>query len=160
MLIAPPARANGPWTARSDAANRPRRTTLTIDGASGHIFKREDFKDRRLIDRIVGTGIAAHEGQLFGLANQLLGMATAIGLILLAISSTVLWWRRRPDGVLGAPIPWRRPRFGGGLIALIAGLCLMLPLLGASMVLIVVLERLALRRWQPTARWLGLIHAD
>jgi uncharacterized iron-regulated membrane protein len=156
VLIAPPIEAGRSWTVRSDAANRPLRTTLHIDGTSGRVLSREDFKDRHLIDRIVGTGIAAHEGQLFGLANQLLGMATAFGLITLAVSSTVLWWRRRPEGVLGAPVPLTRPRFGGGLIALIGGLALILPLLGISLLAVLLIERVALRRWSAAAKWLGL----
>ena len=32
-----------------------------------------------MLDRIVGIGVAAHEGQLFGWFNQLLGLLTAIG---------------------------------------------------------------------------------
>jgi uncharacterized iron-regulated membrane protein len=41
---------------------------------------------------VIGYGIAAHEGQLFGLFNQLLGVATALGLILL------LWVKPNGDG--------------------------------------------------------------
>jgi uncharacterized iron-regulated membrane protein len=52
---------------------------LVVDGATGAIKDRKDFKDRHLIDRIVGTGIAAHEGQLFGWTNQrLLGSSRSI----------------------------------------------------------------------------------
>ena len=52
------------------------------------------------MDRIVGVGIAAHEGQLFGWPNQLLGLLTAVGLILLCASGLIMWWRRREQGVL------------------------------------------------------------
>ena len=82
--------------------NRPRRVDLVVDGATGAIKDRTDFKDRHLIDRIIGTGVAAHEGQLFGWPNQLLGLFTAMGLVLLCVSSVVMWWRRRERGSLGA----------------------------------------------------------
>jgi hypothetical protein len=59
---------------------------------------------------MVGTGMAAHEGQLFGISNQLLGLFTVIGLLLLSASAVILWWRRRTVGVLGAA---SRPRFSG-----------------------------------------------
>jgi hypothetical protein len=59
---------------------------------------------------MVGTGMAAHEGQLFGISNQLLGLFTVIGLLLLSASAVILWWRRRAVGVLGAA---SRPRFSG-----------------------------------------------
>lgn len=156
VLIAPPTRPDGPWTAKSDAANRPLRTTLTLDGASGAILSREDFRDRQIIDRVVGYGVAAHEGQLFGLANQLLGLLTAASLILLSVSSVVLWWRRRPDGALGAPIPLRRPRYAwwfGGVVLFFA---LLLPLLGMSLILVGFVERLILRRIPGVRDWLGL----
>jgi uncharacterized iron-regulated membrane protein len=58
--------------------NRPRRVDLVVEGATRAIKERTDFKDRHLIDRIVGTGVAAHEGQLFGWPNQLLGLTTEL----------------------------------------------------------------------------------
>ena len=54
---------------------------------------------------MIGVGIAAHEGQLFGVANQLLGLFTALGLITMCVSAVVMWWRRRPEGSLGLPAP-------------------------------------------------------
>jgi uncharacterized iron-regulated membrane protein len=97
VMIAPPAKAASVWTVTSDAQNRPLRTALTIDGARGAVLTRRDFAQRHWVDRAVGYGIAAHEGALFGLANQLLSTITALLLVLLAVSGTVLWWRRRPQ---------------------------------------------------------------
>jgi uncharacterized iron-regulated membrane protein len=155
VLIAPPTHHGAPWTAKSDAANRPMRTTLTVD-ADGRVLSREDFRQRALIDRIVGYGVAAHEGQLFGLANQLLGLFTALSLMLLSISSAVLWWRRRPDGVLGAPVPAGRPRFGWAFVGSLLLFALLLPMFGLSLAAVLSAERLVLRRIQPASRWLGL----
>ncbi|MCY2964236.1 MAG: PepSY domain-containing protein, partial [Planctomycetota bacterium] len=117
---------------------------------------REDFSDRHLIDRIVGTGIAAHEGQLFGWPNQLLGLATAVGLILLSVSGVILWWRRRESGVLGAPKVLLSPRVSWGLITLVVLLGIYLPLFGASLLLVLVIEWGILRRIPGVRRWLGL----
>jgi uncharacterized iron-regulated membrane protein len=156
VLIAPPTHSDEPWTAKSDAANRPLRTTLTLDGATGGILTREDFHDRQLIDRLVGYGVAAHEGQLFGLANQLLGAFTALSLIVVASAGAVLWWRRRPDGLLGAPLPAGRPRFGWAFIAGVVAMALLLPLFGLSLIAVLATERLLLRRIRSASRWLGL----
>jgi uncharacterized iron-regulated membrane protein len=109
-------------------ANRPLRVDLTVDAATGKITSRKDFSDRHLIDRIVGTGIAAHEGQLFGWPNQILGLLTASGLILLSVSSVVLWWRRRERGVLGAPRIIVSPHFSAGLLAVVAVFGIYLPM--------------------------------
>ena len=156
VLIAPPTAPDQPWTAKSDAANRPLRTDLGLDGASGQILTRKDFAERRLIDRIVGYGIAVHEGQLFGLANQLLNLATAIGLVLLSVSSIMLWWRRKPGGALGAPPVLGGPPVAMGFVALLVALGLLLPLFGVTMAAVLLVERLVLRRLPATRRWLGL----
>lgn len=156
VLIAPPTGIGKPWTAKSDAANRPLRTDLTLDGGTGMIISRKDFAERSLIDRIVGYGVAAHEGQLFGLVNQLVGLATALGLILLSVSSVVLWWRRRPGDVLGAPQALARPAVSIGFVTLLVALGLFLPLLGVSMLAVLLVERIILRQLPRYRRWLGL----
>ncbi|WP_339485293.1 PepSY domain-containing protein, partial [Pseudomonas proteolytica] len=114
VLIAPPMRPGDPWTAASDAANRPLRSTVKIDGRTGTVISREGFAQRHWIDQTIGYGVAGHEGALFGLANQLLGTVTALLLVVLAGSGVVMWWRRRHVG-LGAPIALSRPRLGAGV---------------------------------------------
>lgn len=154
VLLSPPSESDA-WTVASDAADRPLRSQLTVDGATGAVLTRGDFDQRHWIDRAVGYGIAAHEGALFGLANQLLTTLTAALLVMLAVSGTVLWWRRRPTGLLGAPIPLSRPRFGAVLVTAIGVLGVAMPLFGASLIVVLAVERLALRRL-PAGRWLGL----
>jgi uncharacterized iron-regulated membrane protein len=156
VLVTPPMKARGAWGGRSDAQDRPKRVTLRLDGASGRLLKREDFGQRNWVDQAVGVGVAAHEGQLFGWPNQLIGLFTATSLLTVSVSAGVLWWRRRPDGLLGAPIPVGRPRFSTGLLALVVVLGVLLPLFGASLVAVFLAERLVLRRLPAVSRWLGL----
>lgn len=156
VLISPPKKGVSEWTAKSDAQNRPLRVNLVLDGSTGAILKRENFQDRHVIDRIVGIGIAAHEGQLFGWPNQLLGLLTAVGLILLSVSSVIMWWRRRPDGVLGAPDALQPSRFSFGLGLIIVALAVYLPLLGLSMIVVKLIEKLILSRIPSVRNWLGL----
>jgi len=144
------------WRVRSDTQNRPLRQSMSIDAETGSVIARETFAEKHWIDRVVGTGVAAHEGQLFGWFNQLLGALTALGLAVVAASGTVMWWRRRPAGVLGAPAAPEPARFGGGLLAIIAGLGVLLPVLGASLLAIGALEWLVLRRIPAVRNWLGL----
>lgn len=156
VVIAPPSRGSDDWTAKSMAQNRPLRVNLVVNGATGEIVSREDFRDRHWVDRAVGVGIAAHEGQLFGLPNQLLGLATALGLITLSVSGVVLWWRRRDKGTLGAPKPLAPSRWSWGLVAIIVALGLYLPLFGASLIGMLVIEQLVLKRIPRVRDWLGL----
>jgi uncharacterized iron-regulated membrane protein len=152
VLISP----GNPWTAKSDAADRPLRTDLTLDERTGAVLSRKDFAQRRLIDRVVGYGVAVHEGQLFGLANQLLNVATAAGLMLLSVSSVILWWRRRPEGVLGAPTARPRRGLAIGFFVVLIGMGILLPLFGITVLAVVAVERLVLRRMPGVGRWLGL----
>lgn len=155
VLISPPARVGAPWSIASDSADRPLRSDLKIDGESGKLLGRTDFAQRHWIDRTIGYGVAAHEGALFGLANQLLGTATALLLVVLAASGVVLWWRRRHIG-LGAPTAHSRPVFGAGLVVAILFLALYLPLFGLTLVVTLAVEA-AVRHWLPgMAQWLGL----
>jgi len=156
VMIAPPQRGSPHWTAKSMTPNRPQRVSLVVDEATGAIVSREDFQDRHLIDRIVGTGIAAHEGQLFGWPNQLLGLVTACGLVLLCVSGAILWWRRRDQGVLGAPKVILSPRVSVGLIALVVILGLYLPMFGASLLVVLVAEKAIFSRITSVRHWLGL----
>ena len=156
VIIAPPSRGSENWTAKSNTPNRPYRVNLVLNGATGEIVSREDFKDRHWVDQIVSTGIAAHEGQLFGWPNQLLGLLTAAGLVLLSVSGVVMWWRRRDRGVLGAPSPSSiRGRYWG-LMLVIVLFAIYLPLFGASLVLVWLLEKLLLSRIPGVRDWLGL----
>jgi uncharacterized iron-regulated membrane protein len=156
VLISPPMRRGGPWTAKSDSQDRVLRDQVALDPATGTVLARLNFSQRPLIDRVVGIGVAAHEGHLYGWLNQLVNLCTAIGLIVLSVSALVLWWRRRPEGVLGAPTPLTKPRFTFGLVALILALGVYLPLFGLSLCLVLLTERFALRRLPGARHWLGL----
>jgi uncharacterized iron-regulated membrane protein len=142
--------------ARSDTQDRPRRVTLTLDAATGAVVGRRGFSDSHPIDQAVGYGIAAHEGQLFGVANQILALLTTSGLILVCVSGYVMWWKRRPKGQLGAPAAPADRRLGWGLAVIIVAFALFLPVFGISLILIGAVEGLILRRIPSVRRWLGL----
>ena len=159
VLVDPPLTTGGLWIAKSDAQNRRLRTSLQLN-ASGTVVRREDFGQQQWIDRWVETGVAAHEGQLFGLINQILGLFTAVCLVTLSISALILWWRRRPANVLGAPI-YAAPEkpLAVSFVLVLLLFCIYLPLLGASVLAVRVVELLVLRRIPATRRWLGLASA-
>jgi uncharacterized iron-regulated membrane protein len=157
VIISAPGGRSKTWSAKSNTANRPRRVTVELDPKTGSILSREDFKDRHWVDRAVGVGIAAHEGALFGWPNQVLGVLTTLGLILLSVSGVILWWKRRDQGVLGAPKPALNPRVSWGLISIIVLIGICLPLFAASLLIVLLLEWLVLSRITSVRNWLGLI---
>jgi uncharacterized iron-regulated membrane protein len=156
VLIAPPSQRTPNWTARSDTDDRPRRVDLVLDAKNGSIIRRTTFAQKPLLDRIIGYGVAIHEGALFPPLNQILGMFTALGLMTLCTSAVVMWWRRRPQGVLGAPPALQDARHPRALIALLVILGTLLPLLGISMLLVWLIERIFLSRFDRARIILGL----
>jgi uncharacterized iron-regulated membrane protein len=156
VLISPPMRMGGNWTAKSDTRDRPLRVDLVLDGTTGAILSRTDFQSKPWLDRVIGTGIAAHEGQLFGFANQLVSLLTVMGLVTLSLSGLAMWWKRKPEHVLGAPTALRPVRFSAGLVTVMVMFGLYFPFLGGSMILVALVERFILRRLPATRLWLGL----
>ncbi|AEV84778.1 membrane protein [Actinoplanes sp. SE50] len=71
------------------------RDSVAVD-STGRIVQRIDFADWPLLAKLTQWGIYAHMGQLFGLPNQLLLAALALGLICVIIWGYRMWWQRRP----------------------------------------------------------------
>ena len=154
-LIEPPGAGANVWTVKSDAQNRPLRITITYDAATGSEQSRKTFADRPLADRVVGYGIAWHEGQLFGWINQAIGVFTALALITLMISGFVLWRRRKPEGLLGAPPVSVVPARIGGVVVIMLLLAALLPMLALSLLALLAFDRLVLPQMPVIGRWLG-----
>lgn len=145
---------NNVWKASSLSQNRPKRADAWIDGASGELIILQPFSERKIVDRIVGWGIAAHEGQLFGWFNQLLGVFTTVGLIFMSVSGFVLWWKRKPNHQLGAPKAMGT-RITGVMLAVLMICAALLPAVLVTVVMLVVTD-LLLKPIKPVRRWLGL----
>lgn len=146
----------GTWAVKSQAQNRPLRADAWLDATTGEVLEIKTFAQRKPLDRVIGVGIAAHEGQLFGWLNQLLGVFTTVGLSLMCISAFVLWRRRKPLDALGAPPALPDRRTGTVVSGIFVLLALLLPLLAASLLFILLLEWLILRRVHSARQWLGL----
>ncbi len=139
-----PQEPHGIYTVRT-IPDKPQGTVfLHLDQYSGRVLAKVDWEQLSPLARAVSLGIAAHEGHLFGLANQLLGLAACLTVLLVAFSGGVMWWRRRPSGRLGAPrlaIEFTIPPF---VIALLAGLAMLFPAMGISLVIAFFVDRYVL----------------
>jgi uncharacterized iron-regulated membrane protein len=156
VVIQPPSKGEHEWSVKSNTPNRPKRESLIIAGTTGEILEREVFREKHWLDRVVGVGIALHEGQLFGIANQILATITTSGLVTLSLSGLVLWLRRRPQGVLGAPEKLTRSHvpISVALLGILLGIAM--PLFGISVIVILFLESLVFSRVRSLSTWLGL----
>lgn len=153
--VSPPTRAGGRWLVQSQAEDRTLRVSVEI-GDDGTVIGSQGFADRHWIDRAVGFGVAVHEGAWLGLLNQLANLLVLIGLVTLALSSLVLWWRRRPHGQLGAPAAKDPLRHSWALVGVAVLLGVLMPLFGITLALAMLFELFARRAAPGLARWLGL----
>lgn len=131
-------------------ADDPRNdATLHLDQYSGAVLADLRWKDYGAVARTVETGVMLHEGKLFGLANQLLMLLVCLLILFGAVSGLVLWWMRRPPGRFGVP-PLRHdlPRWKAAVVVM-ALLGIAFPLVGASLLLIGLLDWLFSRVVAP-----------
>jgi uncharacterized iron-regulated membrane protein len=156
VTLSPPSQLDAHWNAHAQPQNRSQRVDLELDGERALVLSRIDFAQRPWLDRVIGYGVAIHEGQLFAPLNQILSVITALGLQLMAISAALSWWRRRPTGALGAPPSLLDRRYPLALVGMLLLLGVLLPLLGLSMLVVMLVERLWLRRWPAARQFLGL----
>jgi uncharacterized iron-regulated membrane protein len=134
--LALPAGPTGVLSAMSDRNQAFTRAYLHLDQYSGRVLADVRYDDYGLMGKFVLWGIIAHEGQLFGLLNQIVNTLVCLGIIVIAASGLVLWWQRRPAGQLAAPTSTAslpRPVFFGTL-----ALAVLLPLLAASLAVLLI----------------------
>ncbi len=156
VWISPPAQGERDWTISSHVQNRPLRVTYRVDPETSAITGLDNFARKNIVDQVVNVAVATHEGQLFGRINQAILLSTAFGLVVMVTSAAVMWWRRKPSDKLGAPPAAARPQFSAVLIAAIVVLAAVLPLFGVSLVLVLIIDLILLRRLPKLQHWLGL----
>lgn len=73
---------------------------VAIDAATLAVVDKVVFAQYPLAAKLTRWGIDAHMGVLFGLANQLVLIVFATGLVVLVVMGYLMWWRRRPTRAL------------------------------------------------------------
>ena len=111
--------------------------TVNIDPGTGALLRDVSWKNYSPVGKAVEFGVMTHMGEEFGLANQLVMLASCLLLILTISFGVVMWWRRRPVGRLGAPPLPEGFRPSWAIIATAIVLGIVFPLAGLSIVLVV-----------------------
>lgn len=140
VWVQPPRGENGVWTIRSMGPSRAGRVTVHYDRWSGEELMRITFADHNPVDRFMAQGVAFHEGQLFGPANQVVGLVAAMGVILLSVTGASMWWKRRPQGRLGVPAMPEDRWLSAGFTGLVILLGVLLPMAGLTLLLALVAD--------------------
>lgn len=157
LYLVPPAGAGEAWTAAENKRSWPTSyDAIAVDPATGDVVDRVNFADWPFMAKMTDWVIGVHMGILFGIANQIVLAALAIGLIAVIVQGYRMWWHRRPTragrehfGPPPARGAWRRVKPGVlvliGLVTLVVSVAA--PLLGVSLVLFLIIDNvLALRK--------------
>ncbi|MFG1867263.1 PepSY-associated TM helix domain-containing protein [Micromonospora arborensis] len=149
--IAPATAPGSAWTVTQTDNTWPiAKDRVAVDPATNTITDRSDFADWPLLAKLSGLGIQAHMGLLFGLANQILLAALALGLLCVIVWGYRMWWQRRPTrgdrrALAGTP-PARGGLRGLPLWALLIGVPVTaaigwaLPLFGLTLLAFLVID--------------------
>lgn len=146
-----PEQADAATSIRNVAPRSSQETAVAIDRYSRRTLVRTTWDDYPPIPRAVATGVDLHEGTFFGRANQWLNTAVSAALLWLSVTGLLSWWWRRPrDGRAGLAAPARLPApLPRSVIGIAAALCLVLPLLGISVLVLGLIDGAWLRLHGP-----------
>jgi uncharacterized iron-regulated membrane protein len=111
-----------------------------LDQYTGKPLIDMSYADYGPLGKTLEWGINVHLGQEFGLANQVVLTVVCLLIVLLAVSAGVMWWKRRPKGSLGVPPMPADKRVFRGLIAMLIAGGIVFPLVGVSLVVMLVLD--------------------
>ncbi|SAK63645.1 peptidase [Caballeronia temeraria] len=141
--IALPTRPTGVYTVSYFPANPRAERTLHVDQYSGHVLSDIDYASYGGVAKLISYGTSLHMGRYFGLANQIACSAISLGLAALSVTGFVMWMKRRPARELGVPVrPAKRPpmRAWRGSLTVLG---MIFPMMGATMLAVWCLDRLA-----------------
>ncbi|WP_018392740.1 PepSY domain-containing protein [Bacillus sp. 37MA] len=127
--------------------------TIHADQYSGAILSDVRFNDFGFGAKMVEGGIALHEGRLFGLANQLIGLIVCLGLIGVVISSFMMWRKRKPEGKLGSPAKSKDKKITRTVFFIMLAMGIIMPLVGISIIIVFLLDRFVLPKIKPLKAW-------
>lgn len=130
---------------RSASRNRSEQTEMVLDQYSGEVLKTHRFAENPPVARLVSYGISFHQGELYGWLNLVQNTIASVLALILSVSGFVAWWMRRPAGSLGVPAA-PEAVLSPGMMVLVVVLSILLPLVGLSLIVALLLDWLLFRR--------------
>ena len=115
---------------------------MHLDQYSGKVLMDIGADRSGAIGRVTEWGVSVHQGGEYGTPNLVVMLAGCMALVALCISGIITWWKRRPSGKLAAPVRKNADRLAKGVVAIAVVLGCCFPLLGASMLTVLLLDSL------------------
>lgn len=128
--------------------------TLHIDQYDGTVLANLGWEDYGVLGKLITLGIAFHQGD-FGLVNQLFVLVLVFGVVMIAASGFIMWWKRRPKGKFGAPSLPENFKLMKGVASITIVLSIFFPLVGLTLIIIWLLDWLIVRRIPKFKQWIA-----
>lgn len=128
--------------------------TMHIDQYSGKILADIKFSDYNLFGKFMAASIALHMGTL-GWWSVLANVLFCLAVIFMCLSGMVMWWKRRPEKVMGLIPPAQKmalPIWWGMGIPLLV-LAMIFPTAIAVIIVIFLLDKLLISRIPVLQKW-------
>lgn len=149
--MAIPGDGEGVFTASLFPDNLAEERVIHIDQYSGRALVDISYDQYAFAGRLIEWGINVHQGQEYGTINQMLMLTTCLAAVLLCVSGTVMWWKRRPSGRIGVPPMPPRKNVYFGLWIIVALFGLAFPMTGIAIAFMLLVDQVVLR-FEPFVR--------
>ncbi|WP_297803529.1 PepSY domain-containing protein [uncultured Brevundimonas sp.] len=153
VMISIPQQADQTWTVSTQPDHVEDTRILYVDPASGAVKADVRYGDFGPMAKAMEWGIMVHQGQQYGWLNRLVMLGGCIGVWLLAISGTFMWWKRRPPRLSpfrsGAPSALPHSQSDARyrvVLAIVTPLAILYPVTGASLLVALLVDALVSRR--------------
>lgn len=156
MTVALPSGEDGVFSVIGYAFDAPSdERTVHVDRYGGEVVSSYGFEDYPVLAQVVSQGIGLHEGRSFGAWSMVGTTLMCLAIIVSCVTGPLMWWRRRParSGSMGAPrgrLPLRATPL---LVVALVALGVLLPLFGLSVLVVLLLDHLVVRRVPALAGW-------
>jgi uncharacterized iron-regulated membrane protein len=117
-----------------------------LDQYSGQVLFDGGYEELGPVGKSIEWGISIHMGQAFGLLNQIVLTLACLAIVVMAVSGAAMWWKRKPAGRLGSPPVPAQPRALRNVLLLVLPCAVLFPLVGASLVTMLLLDLLVVQR--------------
>ncbi|WP_107772830.1 PepSY-associated TM helix domain-containing protein [Nocardioides sediminis] len=156
MTVALPSGDDGVFSVIGYAFDAPSdERTVHVDRYGGEVVSTYGFEDYPVLAQVVSHGIGLHEGRSFGAWSMVGTTLMCLAIIASCVTGPLMWWRRRPtrSGSVGAPRGRMPLRTTPLLVVALVALGVFLPLFGLSVLAILALDQLVVRRVPALAGW-------
>ena len=143
--VNPPGGPTGVYTASVYPADLSQQRVVHLDQYTGRPLIDMSYADYGPLGKSLEWGVNVHLGTEYGLANKLVMLAVCAAIVLLCVSSALMWWKRRPAGSLAIPAPPTDRKALRTVVAILAIGGIVFPLVGISMLLMLVADLFYLR---------------